>query len=458
MQPDAKRNNMADQTCRRPVFRKDVLARILKLAWPAILEQILVMMGGIVVTIFLGRYGTNELAAAGLVNMIMVVLQTAFSGLATGSTVVIARMIGEGDRRGSRDALFQSMFLAISLSLVITSLAWLGMDSILAFFFRDVGMAVQNLAAVYFRYMLISMPFLTLDLTVAASMRGAGDTLTPMAATGVGSIINITLCSVLIGRMGMTGAGIALCSSRIAACLFRLAMVFLRRQRIYLSFKEKYHLNPELIRRIYRQGMPAFIEQVIMQSGFLMMNTILASLGATVLASWQVGVNMNSLASMPIFGLGVATTTCVGQALGSNRLEDADDYARESLRLAIVVISALGILAAALASPLAQLYSSDPAVIANAIVLIRFFLLTEPLIAIITINASALRAGGDIAYVTATALIGLWLFRILIAMLLVRQAHFGLYGIMIGLLMDYIVRAALYWRRVRRGRWKYRQV
>ncbi len=449
---------MSGKIIQQPFFRREVLAHILKLAWPAILEQIMIMMGGIVVTIFLGRYGTNELAAAGLVNMIMVVLQTAFAGLATGATVVIARMIGEGDRRGARDALFQSMILALGLSLVITLLTWLSSDALLTFFFRDIGPEVQDLAAIYIRYMLISLPFLTLDLTVTAAMRGAGDTFTPMAVTGTGSAINIILCALLVNRLGMSGAGIALCTSRIAACLLRLLMVFLRKKRIYLSFAEKYHLDPELIKRIYRQGMPAFLEQLIMQSGFLMMNSILAYLGATVLASWQVGANMNSLASMPVFGLAIATTTCVGQALGSGRLDDARSYAKEALRLAIVLISALGILAAALARPLASLYSTDPAVIENGIVLIRFFLLTEPLIAIITVNAGVLRAGGDIAYVTASSLTGLWLFRIVIAMVLVYKFQLGIYGVMAGILIDYIVRTALYWRRVLRGRWLYRVV
>ena len=52
---------MAELVERRPLFKRAVLGNIMKLAWPAVLEQMLIMMGGIVVTMFLGRYGTDEL-------------------------------------------------------------------------------------------------------------------------------------------------------------------------------------------------------------------------------------------------------------------------------------------------------------------------------------------------------------------------------------------------------------
>lgn len=449
---------MTEYTTRQPFSRSEILGKILRIAWPAIIEQILVMMGGIVVTMFLGRYGTRELAAAGLVNMIIVVLQTAFAGLATGSTVVIARITGEKKPLEARNALFQSLILAGSLSIVITGLAWLTANPLLTFFFRDVGVDVRQMAAQYFTFMLISMPFLAVDMTISASMRGAGDTLTPMVITGLGSVTNIILCLLLVSRLGIIGAGIALLSSRLVACLLRVTLMMAYRRRLFLSFSEKYSLDISLISRIFRQGMPAFFEQMIMQGGFLMLNSILAFLGTSALASWQVGVNMNSLAFMPIFGLAIATTTCVGQALGSKEPDLAGAYSRTALRTAVIVITALGILAAIFARPLAGLYTTDPQVLAYGILLIRFFAVTEPLLGVMNISAAVLRAGGEIMYVTISALIGLWLFRIGISSLLVFGFGFGLYGIMIGTGIDFVIRAALYYLRVRKGTWKLRRV
>ena len=63
-------------------------------------------------------------------------------------------------------------------------------------------------------------------------------------------------------------------------------------------------------------------------------------------------------------------------------------------------------------------------------------------------------AAGDIVYVTVTAFIRLWVFRIAISLLLVHVFRMGIYGVMVGVSMDFVVRAAMYGLRVKAGRWK----
>ncbi|MDP3179612.1 MAG: MATE family efflux transporter, partial [Spirochaetaceae bacterium] len=72
---------------KRDYSRLEIYRSILAIAWPSIVEQLLVMAVGIVSTAFVGRIGSKELAAVGLVGMIAVFIQTVFAGLATGSTV-----------------------------------------------------------------------------------------------------------------------------------------------------------------------------------------------------------------------------------------------------------------------------------------------------------------------------------------------------------------------------------
>lgn len=442
---------------RRPFLRTDVLRDLLRLSWPAVLEQVLLMFGGLFVTAFLGNYGTAELAAAGLVNMVVAVLQTAFAGLATGSTVVIARLVGGGEDRKARSALFQSLLMALALSAVVSALSFAFSGPIVSAFFGPASADAAALAPGYFRIVLLSLPFLVLDMTIAASMRGAGDTFTPMAVTGVGSALNVVLCFLLIPAHGIVGAGIALSASRAATALLRVALMLAYRRNFYLG-GESYRIDFPLMGRIFRQGLPAFIEQAVMQGGFLMMSGLLTGLGTAEYASWQVGVNMNSMAFMPIFGLAVATTTYVGQALGDGRLDDAGDGVRESTRLAVVVITAIGILAAVFAEPIARLFTQDPEVIRSGVMLIRFFAVLEPLLAIMNVSAGTLRAGGDIWYVTLTAVVGLWMFRVGLSAILIFGFRLGLYGVMVGTACDFVARASLYGLRVRRGRWKHRKV
>ncbi len=456
--PDAPAaDSGAASPARRPFLRWDVLGALLVLSWPAVLEQVVLMFGGLFVTAILGHVGSAELAAAGFVNMIIAFLQTSFAGLATGTTVIVARLFGAGQERTARSALFQSLLLALALSAAVTGLALAFSGPIAGAFFSANSADAAALAPAYLRIVLLSLPFLVLDLTIAAAMRGAGDTLSPMLVSGVGMVLNVVLCVTLVPALGIVGAGIALSASRTATALLRVVLMFALRARMYLG-GERYRIDAPLMGRILRQGLPAFLEQAVMQGGFLAMSGLLVGLGTAEYASWQVGVNMNSMAFMPIFGLAIATTTYVGQALGDGRLDDAGDGARESVRLAIVVISLLGILAAVFAEPIARIFTDDPAVLRSGVQLIRFFAVLEPLLGIMNISASTLRAGGDIWYVMATAVIGLWVFRVCLSFVLIRFGGFGLYGVMVGTACDFVARATLYGLRVRKGRWKHRKV
>ena len=69
----------------REYSRIQIFRTILRLAWPSIVEQLLMMAVGIVSTAFVGHIGARELAAVGLVGMIIVILETVFAGLATGA-------------------------------------------------------------------------------------------------------------------------------------------------------------------------------------------------------------------------------------------------------------------------------------------------------------------------------------------------------------------------------------
>jgi putative MATE family efflux protein len=448
---------MSETSTRTVFIRRDVINDILGLAWPAILEQIAAMFGMMIVTSLLGRQSTNMLAVVGLTNMIVGILTTAFGGLATGSMVIVARLTGMNEGRQARNALFQSLLMGLTIALAAATLGYVTAGPALRLFFGDIG-DLMALAAVYYKFSLISLPFLTLDFTIAFSMRGAGDTRTPMIITALGSGVQILLCLLLIGPLGIVGAGIALLASRVFNAMARLLTLVLLRRRLYLSFQEHYRLDFSLMKRIMRQGLPSFGEQLVMQGGFLAGNEILIGLGTAVLATWQVGTTINSLAFMPIFGLAAATATCVGQALGARSTERAANYSTHALRLGVVVITILGVLMAVFAEPLANLFSTDPQVIKNGIVLIRFFAVCEPLLAVLNIGASTLRAGGDVVYVMLTSLIGLWVFRVGLSLLLVSLAGLGLTGIMIGTGCDFLVRTFLYLIRIRQGHWKHKTV
>ena len=171
-------------------------------------------------------------------------------------------------------------------------------------------------------------------------------------------------------------------------------------------------------------------------------------------ASFQVGVNVNSFAFMPVFGLSIAVTTIVGQSLGRRDLHAAGVYAFEANILGVAVISVIGAANLLFAGPLASMFTRDPKVIALSASMIAVFSCISPFLGVMSVSAGVLRAAGDIIYVMVTALVGLWLFRVVVSLVLIRFSGLGIYGVMAGIAVDFVVRAAMYGLRVRAGRWK----
>lgn len=113
---------------------------ILRLAIPATLEQILIMVVGVVSTIFMGRIGKEALSAVGLINILTNFILALFTALSTGSTVLVARLIGERNLKGAKEAVRQSLIIAISSSLFITVLCYVTADKIISILFlRQIG-------------------------------------------------------------------------------------------------------------------------------------------------------------------------------------------------------------------------------------------------------------------------------------------------------------------------------
>jgi len=449
--------------------KRNIAKEIIELAWPSITEQMLIMTVGMVSTIFVGRVGTNAIAAVGMINSLIFFFQAIFAGLATGSTVIVARLIGEEDEGSARIAVMQSLIMSIAVSIGFTVLGYIFAVPLIKIFFGSVSPDVFKLALIYYKIVILGIPFMIVEIVIAGALRGAGDTKTPMYITAIVNVINLLLNSILVfgvhfhsgyvvPPLGVKGSALSATIARTIGGFLQLYILYFGKRRINLDIKEKIRLNFDMMMRIIRVGIPASLEQVIMQGGFLVVQIIVSTMGTVSMAVYQIGMNANSLAFMPIFGFSLAATSLVGRSLGAKRLMLAEIYAKVSRNIAVVVISIIGFFMFIFSRQLAALYTTDPVVIKISSDIIKIFAVVEPLLAILNVMAGVLRAAGDIPYIVLSTFIGLWLFRVTIGYTLGKVFGIGIYGIWIGICIDFVVRSVMYSYRFKAGRWKYIKV
>lgn len=436
---------------------RGITADILKLGWPSILEQVLVMMIGVFMTMLVGGISAVALAASGMVNSLFFFLQAAFAALSTGATVIISRLTGEGDGVGVRKAALQSLILVVYCSVVLTVLCLVFYEPLLNLFIpRATQPEYYEQGAILFRILLFSLPPLTINIVISGIYRGVGNMLLPLVVSLIVNvaylIVGLFLINVL--DMGIAGAAWAAVAARFLGGLIMVVALYRGRGRISLNRHDGFRLELGMVKRILNIGLPAAMEQIVMQGGFLVLNIVIYTMADVDKVTYPIVMNINSISFMPGFGLGMATATLVGHSLGAGDPRRAERINFCSTALAIAMMIVISAALALFAQPIAGAYTDEADVLALSVQCIRVLALGAPFMAAVTILSATLRTGGDIKFVMYSTILGIWIIRIAMSWGLHHFWQMGIIGVIWMLLADFLIRTGLYAWRVRQGRWK----
>ena len=430
---------------------------VLHLALPAMAEQMLNMMVGIVDTFLVGHLGAAPLAAVGLGNQWVFMATTLFSAIATGSTALIARFIGAKEPEKANQVLRQSVLVAAIMGVVSTLLGiLLARPAVQLLGAPD---DVIDLSVDYLRVAASIFFFSTLMFSGNASLRGAGDTRTPLYVMLVVNVINVVVAWVAINgpfglpQLGVVGSALGSAAGRFTGGLLVMAVLLRGRGGIRLDTRGL-RPDPDMIRRILRIGLPTGAEQMLFRVGVMVFATILASLGTVAYAANQIAINIHSMSFLPGFGFAVAATTLVGQGLGAKKPEVAEATGYSAYRLGAILMSAIGVVIVLFPAQLLGFFTNDPEVVATGIMPLRIVGAIQPLVAAGMIFAGGLRGAGDTRYPMMITGASIWLFRVPLAYLLGVGLGWGLTGAWVAMSADMGLRGALNYLRYRSGGWK----
>ena len=99
-----------------PVAGKRHLSVLLMLAWPAILEQLLLTLVRYVDTAMVGALGANATAAVSISNSPNMLVNGTIMAIGVGFTAMISRAIGAEDLQRAKDLMRQALLVVVALS------------------------------------------------------------------------------------------------------------------------------------------------------------------------------------------------------------------------------------------------------------------------------------------------------------------------------------------------------
>ena len=432
---------------------------VVRLAWPSLIELTLTQLTSMVDLMMVGGLGPWAITAVGLTTQPKFLFMTMFMAMNVGSTALVARYRGAGERKKANEILRQGLLLTFVLSLLASILGYSYAGSLVRF----MGAADPETLAggtVYLQIQMIGLVPLALTSTFTATLRGVGHTRVAMVYNLVANLANVVMNYLLIHghfgfpRMEVAGASLATIIGQSVAFALALRVVLRGDHYLHLRLKDGFRVQWNHLRNIIHIGIPSMIEQFAMRTGVIVYARTVASLGTVVYATHQIAMNIQAMSFMTGQAFAVSATSLVGQSLGKKRADMAQSYSNHTRRLGMAVSLLLAGIFFFFGRQIVSLYTNDPAVIEQGTRILKLVAFVQPFQSSQFILAGALRGAGDTRATMVITFLTVLLVRPGLALLLINGFHWGLDGAWIALVTDQLLRSGLVLLRYNSGKWK----
>ena len=386
--------------------------RVLLLALPIIGENLLQVAVGAVDTLLVGRLGADAIAGVGVAFETVFLIIAILSAVTIGATVLVSQAIGAGNGERANALAKQAISWGIVLAIPLSVLGYALAPKAIGIFHVEAD--VQANAVEYLQITSACSVAILLSYLCGAVLRGAGDSRTPLKAAVLANAVNVVLAYVLIfghfgfPELGVGGSAWGAAAGRAVGAAFMLLMLWSGRVRLSIRGRDGWIPDLVMARSLFKLGLPAAFEQVVMQFGFISLVAIAASIGTAALAAQQIAFTAMSIAFLPTIAFATTATAFVGQSVGARRMDEGITAARISRTWAVVVTVAGMIFMLLFAEQIVRAFSDDPDVIEVGRFAMYAIGISLPIWGLWMSSAGAVRGSGDTRSPMIRGVIAVW--------------------------------------------------
>ena len=431
---------------------------IWQLAVPSIMSNLMFSMVAMVQTKFVGNLGAPAVAAVGAGQRVFFALQALLMAIGVGTTALVARSWGAGQREEASRITSASLMLGALVGLVLMVFGMLFSQQIAGVFGLDEHAA--QLASRNIFWLAAFIVGFAIDIILSSALRAAGNAWTPLLFGLAVNVVNLPLLYAFIlgnwgaPRMGAAGAPFA---SGLSFLLCGAVLVFLwTRQKLTIKFHPGDVFNKVRYQRLLHIGYPVALEQLVLQFGFfLFMSLIGHHYGTEAFAAYNVGVNMLNAAMVVGSGFSIAGATLVGQHLGAGDVEGAARSGWRACSMAIAAMSLIGFLIMFNAPALAHFFlGSDEIAVLRTTEFTYIMGAMLPLLGVDMAIGGSLRGAGDTRFPLITSFLGLIGVRCALAATF-AFFHLPVVWVYSSIIGDYMLKGSMLIWRFKSGHWKH---
>lgn len=431
---------------------------LLRLAVPIAMQSLVMNALNAVDVLMIGQLGETAIAAVGLAGQVFFLMSLFLFGVGSGSAIFSAQFWGRDDLPNVRRVLGLALLLGIGGSAVFSLVAVLAPAAVLSLYSHDP--AVIAAGSRYLRVVGLCYVPTAISIVFAMVLRSVRQVKAPMFVSIVALSLKTALAYALIfghfgaPTMGIMGAAVATVIARLVECGLILALTYHFQLPAAARPAELLDINRDLVGRFLRTSAPVVLGEVLWSLGITVYSAIYARIGTEAIAATNIASTIESVAMVPLFGIGNAAAILLGNRIGAGRADGARRDARRLLLLAVALGAGMGALILLVRGPLLTLYRISPEAqgYARSVLLIlacALWIKAANLMMIVGI----LRSGGDTRFALAADTGPLWTIGIPMALLGAFVLHLPVYWVVLMVMSDEIVKFVIGTLRVRSGRW-----
>lgn len=433
---------------------------VFMLAIPMILEMSMESVFALVDLFFVGHLHNSQhtLQTVSLTESVLSIIYSLAIGISMAATAVVARRIGEKNPEAAATAGVQAIWLALGLTAVISIAGFIYAEDIL----RIMGAENETISigVTYTRIMMGGSLVIMLLFLINGIFRGAGDASMAMKSLMLANVCNIILCPLLINGLGpipafgLNGAAMATTIGRGIGVCFQVYHLFGGKGIIKIH-RKNVKLELPIIKSIVNIASPATLQFIIGSCSWIALARLVAETGhSTASAGYQTAIRVVIFFILPAWGLSNAAATLVGQNLGAQQPERAQESVLKTAQYSAIFMGIVSLIFLFGAPPIIGIFTNDEAVKEIAVQALRIITLGYIFYGVGMVMTSAFNGAGDSWTPTWINLFGFWLFQIPLAYLLAEHFGLGPTGVFIALPVSETAIAIAAYFLFKRGKWK----
>lgn len=431
---------------------KGVLATLVCLSIPTVLEEVLSTLIQYVDTAMVGRLGEKATASVSTTTTVNWLTYALTGAISVAMLAMAAKAMGAKDEKRLKKLSGQAIFLGFSSGIVIEIIAL-----VLAPFIPIWMGAEQDIwkpAATYFAILSTTLFIRNSSRVFAAMIRATKDTKTPMLISVAENVLNVILNALFIYGLGMGVIGAAIASAiSYGAGGLAMYVAFRRNKYLQCSFKD---VKPdvEIIKECIHIGLPALGTNIASCLGYVVFAGMVSGMGTTVFAAHSIAVAAEEIVYIPGYGLRVATSTLIGNALGEKNERKLNLTRRLSIIITMIIMVINGVLLYIFALPLMSIFTSSERVAVLGSEMLKLVAFSEPFFGLMIVLEGVAYGMGRTKGVFIIETFSMWCVRLISTFVCVKILGLDLYAVWLCMIADNICKAVLLAVTVRPGRLK----